>query len=64
MYVTKCTVIQLGRSLGTGSYTINNINLPMCHNTRDFDILIDSEISFKENIYNITASANQRAFIN
>ena len=62
--VTKCTVLQLGRSLGTGSYTINNINLPMCHKTRDLGILVDSEINFKEHIYNITASANQRAFFN
>ena len=61
--VTKWTVLQLGRSLGTGSYTINNINLPMCHKTRDLDILVDSEINFKEHIYNITASANQRAFL-
>ena len=61
--VTKCTVLQLGRSLGTGSYTINNINLPMCHKTLELDILVDSEINFKEHIYNITASANQRAFL-
>ena len=44
------------------SYRINNINLPMCHKTRDLGILIDCEINFKEHIYNITASANQRAF--
>ena len=31
--VTKCTVLQLGRSIDTGSHTINNINLPMCHKT-------------------------------
>ena len=61
--VTKCAVLQLGRSLGTGSYTINNINLPMCHKTRDLSILVDSEIKFKEHIYNITAPANQRAFL-
>ena len=61
--VTKCIVLQLGRSLGTGSYTINNINLPMCHKTRDLGILVDSELNFKEHIYNITASANQRAFL-
>ena len=59
--VTKCTVLQLGRSLGTLSYTTNNINLPMCHKTRDLGILVDSEINFKEHI---TASANQRAFLN
>ena len=35
----------------------------MCHKTRDLGILIDSEINFKEHIYNITASANQRAFL-
>ena len=40
--VTKCPVLQLGRALGTGSYTVNNINLPMNHKTRDFGILIDS----------------------
>ena len=39
---TKCTVVHLGRSLSTCSYTINNINLPMCHTTRDLGILIDS----------------------
>ena len=61
--VTKCTVLQLCRSLGTGSYIINNINLPMCHKTRDLGILVESEINFKEHIYNITASANQRAFL-
>ena len=31
--VSKCTVLQLGRSLSTGSYKINNINLPMCRKT-------------------------------
>ena len=56
-------MLQLGRSHGTGSNTINNINLPMCHKTRDLDILIDSEINVKKHIYNITASANQRAFL-
>ena len=60
--VTKCTVLELGRSLGTGSYTINNNNLPMCHKTEDLGILVDSEINFKEYIYNSTASANQPAF--
>ena len=60
--VTKCSVLQLGRSIGTGFYTINNINLPMCHNTRDLGSSVDSEINFKEHIYNITACANQRAF--
>ena len=62
--ITKCTVLQLGRSLGIGSYAINNINLPMFHKTRDLGILVDSEINFKEHIYNTTASANQRAFFN
>ena len=52
--VTICTVPQLSRSLGTGSYTINNINLPMCHKIRDLGILIDCEINFKEHIYSIT----------
>ena len=61
--VAKCTMLQLGRSLGIGSYTINNINLPMCHKTRDLGILIDSEINIKEHIYNFTVSANQRAFL-
>ena len=28
--VSKCTMLQLGISLGTGFYKINNINLPMC----------------------------------
>ena len=45
--VTKCTVLQLGRSLGIGSYAINNINLPMCHKTRDLGILVDSELILK-----------------
>ena len=53
--VTKCTMLQLGRS--------PNINLPMCRKTRDLDILIDYKMNFKEHIYNITASANQRAFL-
>ena len=35
----------------------------MCHKTRDLGVLIDSEINIKEHIYNITASANQRAFL-
>ena len=35
----------------------------MCHKTRDLGILVDSEINFKEHIYNITASANHRAFL-
>ena len=61
--VTKCTVLQVGKSLRTGSYTINNISLSMCHKTRDLDIFVDSEISFKEHIYNIAASANQLAFL-
>ena len=60
--VSKCNLLQLGRSLGTGSYTINNINLPMFHKIRDLGILIDCEINFKEHIDNITASANQCTF--
>ena len=35
----------------------------MCRKTRDLDILIDYKMNFKEHIYNITASANQRAFL-
>ena len=35
----------------------------MCYKTRDLGILIDSEINFKEHIYNITASANHRTFL-
>ena len=61
--VSNCIVLQLGRSLGTGSYKINNINLPMCRKTRDLGFLMDCEMNFKEHIYNITASANQRAFL-
>ena len=38
--LSKCTVLQLIRHLGTGFYTINNINLLMCHKIRDLGILI------------------------
>ena len=35
----------------------------MCPTTRDLGICMDCEMNFKEHIYNITASANQRAFL-
>ena len=56
-------MLQLGRSLGNDSFTINTINLPICHKTPDLGILIDCEIYCKEHIYNITASANQHDFL-
>ena len=35
----------------------------MCRKIRDLGILIDCEINFKQHIYNVTPSADQRAFL-
>ena len=50
-------------SLGTGSYKIHNINLPMCRKTRDLGIFMDCKMNFKEHVHNITASTNNLAFL-
>ena len=61
--VSKCTVLQLRRSLGTGSYKLIILVYQWCCKTRDVSILIDCEMNFNEHIYNITASANYHAFL-
>ena len=58
--VNKCTMLCLSRPIGTGSYTINNSNLPMCRIIWDLSILINCDSNFKEHI---SASANQHVFL-
>ena len=61
IYVSKCNLLNIGRSLCELKYSNNSIQLPECETCRDLGVIIASDLPPSVHICEITLKTHQRA---